>query len=237
MLTTRPLAPTPPIASAAMQNPHAGKPGTSAARNPELDLDIADIALLARGDTAALGRLYDRYSRTTFAAAYQLLQDAAAAEDAVQDAYMRAWRNAASFQRHRGSVRSWLVSIARHAAIDQLRSRAVAQRFQSTLIRLEHPASSDDPAAVCLLTAEVDRLHRALGALPNEQRLAIELAFFSGLTHMEIATRTGAPLGTVKGRVRLGLRRLRDTLGDSGAPTSRPESHSEIIGPVHHVGQ
>lgn len=222
MLTTRPLAPTPPITATAKQDPHPRTMASSATSNSELDVDGADIALLARGDTAALGRLYERYSRTTFAAAYQLLQDAAAAEDAVQNAFMRAWRNAASYQRHRGSVRSWLVSIARHAAIDQLRSRAVAQRYQSTLVRLEPPATFDDPAAESLLVADVQQLRCALGVLPHDQRQAIELAFFAGLTHVEIATRTGAPLGTVKGRVRLGLRRLRDTLVDSGIPPHLP---------------
>jgi len=218
MLTSGTLAPTPPITATKSVRHAPGELATSVAGGS--GPDIEDIALLARGDTVALGRLYDRYARTIFAAAYQLLLEAAAAEDTVQDTFIRAWRNAASYQPRRGSVRSWLVSIARHAAIDHLRARSVAQRYQPTLARLESPVASDDPAIMCVMSADAQRLRSALGALPHDQRQAIELAFFSGLTHQEIATRTGLPLGTVKGRVRLGLRRLRDTLGESGAALS-----------------
>ncbi len=160
MLTTRPLETTPPRTSPAMPNPHPGKLTASAVRNPGSDFDLADIALLTRGDTAALGRLFDRYARTTFATAYQILQDA---------------------------------------------------------------------AAVSVLATEVVRLHGALDTLPHDQRQASSMAYFSGLTHLEIATRTVAPLGTVKRRVRLGLRQLRDSLEDSGAPLLRSCNQSETM--------
>ena len=218
MLTSPPIAPNPPIAATKSPRHAAGEVVATVAH--DTDPDMEDIALLARGDTGALGRLYDRYARTIFAAVYQLLLDAAAAEDTVQDTFIRAWRNAASYQPRRGSVRSWLISIARHAAIDHLRARSVAQRYQPTLARQESFITSDDPAVMCVMSADAQQLRSALGALPYDQRQPIELAFFFGLTHQEIATRTGLPLGTVKGRVRLGLRRLRDTLGESGAALS-----------------
>lgn len=235
MLTTRPLAADPPVVATKSVHRVPAEMATSVARDP--GLDIEDIALIARGNTAALGRLYDRYVRTTFAAAYQVLQDAAAAEDAVQDTFLRAWRNAASYQPRRGSVRSWLISIARHAAIDHLRARSVAQRYQPTLARLEPSAAFDDPAIMSVMIADAQRLRSALSALPHDQRQAIELAFFSGLTHQEIATRTGLPLGTVKGRVRLGLRRLRDSLEEPGGAPSAPLRQSNTAKAVQPTRQ
>lgn len=233
MLTSQPLASSPAVTTTKSACQLLGEIASSATPNPVADADIEDMALLTRGDTAALGRLYARYARATFAAAYSLLQDPASAEDAVQDTFMRAWRNASSFQPRRGSVRSWLVSIARHSAIDQLRSRSVAQRRQPVLARLELPVAFEDPAIMSDLIADAHKLHSLLDALPHEQRQAIELAFFSGLTHEEIASRTGAPLGTVKGRVRLGLRRLRDTFDDSRVALSVSVRQHNVVEPVH----
>ena len=197
---------------------------SSGARDLE---DAALAAQIATGDTNALDQLYVAHRAAAFAVAYSVLRDAAAAEDVVQDAFVRAWRSAASYQPARGALRSWLLTIVRNTAIDQMRARGTALRHQP---RLFHAA--DDGADVLETVAEAGdarRLYAALDALPTEQRQALELAFFAGLTHGEIAARTGAPLGTVKGRVRLGLRRLRQDLADL-APTmptrSRLQSHA-----------
>ena len=180
----------------------------------ELD-DGALLAAVAAGDAAALDQLYLRFRQAAFAAAYALLRDPAAAEDAVHDAFLRVWRSASSFHPSRGALRAWLLAIVRNAAIDALRARQLAQRPQTTLALLDlHSSAQDDVATIVAVTADTSRLRAALTSLPPAQRNAVELAFFAGLTHGEIARRTGVPLGTVKGRVRLALRRLRHDLGD-----------------------
>jgi RNA polymerase sigma-70 factor (ECF subfamily) len=176
--------------------------------------DAVLAAQIAGGESNALDRFYLAHRAAAFATAYAVLRDASAAEDVVQDAFLRAWRSAATFQVERGSLRSWLLTIVRNTAIDQLRVRGTALRHQP---RLHHELVDVDVADVAETVTEAveaRRLHAALDSLPLEQRRALELAFFGGLTHGEIAARTGAPLGTVKGRVRLGLRRLRQELAD-----------------------
>jgi RNA polymerase sigma-70 factor (ECF subfamily) len=184
----------------------------------DLELAMADTAFaaaIAAGDMTALDALYRRYRPAAFATAFALLREPAAAEDAVHDALLRAWRSAASFQPARGSLRSWLLTIVRNTAFDHLRAQQLARRPQP---KLAYEATADDGHddvfTSVATAADAQRLREALRALPAEQRHALELAFFAGLTHGEIATRTGTPLGTVKGRVRLGLRRLRRDLSD-----------------------
>lgn len=177
--------------------------------------DGALVAAIAAGDVAALDQLYRRYRAVAFAVACKVVQDPAAAEDVVHDAFLRFWRASSSFQPGRGSPRGWLLTIVRNAAIDALRARELAWRPRPTFASCEFQASVDDD--ICLTVAaaaDARRVGSALTALPPEQRAAIELAFFGGLTHGQIAERTGVPLGTVKGRVRLGLRRLRQELQD-----------------------
>jgi RNA polymerase sigma-70 factor (ECF subfamily) len=178
------------------------------------------LAGIAAGDVAALDLLYRRYRPLAFAVARGLLRDRAAAEDIVHDAFLSVWRAASSFQPGRGSPRAWLLRIVRNAAIDSLRARELALRPGTTFACLQTDAPSDEDICWTVTTAaEARRLRGALTALPAEQRSAIELAFFGGLTHDQIATRTGVPLGTVKGRVRLGLRRLRRDLQDLAPPS------------------
>jgi RNA polymerase sigma-70 factor, ECF subfamily len=182
--------------------------------------DSALVAAVAAGDIAALDVLYRRYRPLAFAVACNLLRDRAAAEDVVHDAFLSVWRAASSFQPRRGSPRAWLVTIVRNAAIDALRARELARRPCTTSERLQAHAQVDEDIYWTVATAaEARRLSPALKTLPAEQRFAIELAFFAGLTHEQIAEVTGVPLGTVKGRVRLGLRRLRHALHDL-APSS-----------------
>jgi RNA polymerase sigma-70 factor (ECF subfamily) len=177
--------------------------------------DAALAAAIAAGDALALDQLYLRYRPAAFATAVSLLRDPFAAEDVVHDAFLRVWRAADSFRPERGSLRAWLMTIVRNAAIDYLRSRRVAPQLEYASERLEiHDAGEDDVHTAVAAAADARRLRSAVRTLPPAQRDAIELAFFRGLTHGEIAARTGLPLGTVKGRLRLGLRRLRQDLPD-----------------------
>ena len=177
--------------------------------------DTALAVAIAAGDATAFDELYHRYRSLAFAVALGLLREPAAAEDAVHDAFLRLWRAAQSFQPARGPLRSWLLTIVRNAAIDELRARQLAQRPEVNQAQRDiHDLLDEDVAAGALARVEAEQLRAALRSLPHAQRQALELAFFAGLTHGEIAAHTGIPLGTVKGRVRLGLRRLRQDLGE-----------------------
>ena len=185
-------------------------------------------AVQARDDTALAG-LYDRYGRMSFGLAYRILGERGVAEDVVQEAYLAVWRRADSFSPDRGAVRSWLMTIVHHLAIDRRRGR---YRHELTDVQLDDvdyrlEASSEDVFGTVAGTIEAERIRAVMLDLPDEQREAIELAFFMGLSHQEIATRTGMPLGTVKGRMRLGLRKLRVSLAEwvefpEPATTERP---------------
>jgi RNA polymerase sigma-70 factor (ECF subfamily) len=182
--------------------------------------DAELLRAVGRRDPAALMALYDRYNRLAFGLAYRVLGDAGIAEEAVQDAFMLVWRRADTFNPARGSgVRAWLLTIVHHKAIDLRRRHGRATAMDDI----------DDVASDAALTApdawsavgerlERDRVRAAVAALPTEQRRAIELAYFDGLTHREIAERLDAPLGTIKGRMRLGLRKLAEALADGPAP-------------------
>lgn len=176
---------------------------------------ITDEELVRRlavgSDEAALSELYDRYQAAMYGLAMRITNDAALAQDAVQEAFVGVWRNAARYAQGRASVRTWMMSIAHHRAIDIVRRRRATsplpevEQINAALMApdvWQEVARADDAAAV----------RGALGDLPVPQREAIELAYFSGLTQTEIATREGVPLGTVKSRVRLGLVALRRAL-------------------------
>jgi RNA polymerase sigma-70 factor (ECF subfamily) len=155
---------------------------------------------MAAGDQAALGELYDATSSLIYGLALRMLSHAQDAEEVVSDVYMKAWRHAANYSRERGSVAAWLVMMTRSIAIDRIRQRRPQQRGAPTLEEIAEPASRGPS-------------EQALAELPAEQRSLLEMAFFSGLTHAELAEQTGIPLGTVKTRIRLGLQRLRGALG------------------------
>lgn len=165
---------------------------------------------LAAQDLSALGALYDRHSRAAHALAYRILGDAEAAEDVVQDAFLAAWRGVETFRRERGSVRGWLLSITHHRAVDLLRRRTT---FRPTSLDVATQRESDADTFV-----EADRnvrgaaVRQALSTLPPPQRAAIELAYFGGYTQSELAELLGVPLGTIKGRMRIGLQKLRRAL-------------------------
>jgi len=174
------------------------------------------LAALVARDASALEELYARYGRLAFALAVHITLAPEIAEEVVQEAFLAVWRGAGSYQAGRSSVRTWLLSITHHRAIDAVRRRAA--RVQQA--PLEEAMAIGDPS-VADVWAEVARsldaaqLRRALGALPAEQRESIELAYFQGLTYPEIAERMNVPLGTVKSRLRLGLARLRALLQEA----------------------
>ncbi len=184
----------------------------------------ADDELITRvvaRDHRALMALYDRHGRMAFALAYRVLGDAQAAEEVVQDAFLQVWRRAKTFDPARGSgARAWLLTIVRNRAVDGLRRRSGRLREATPLEDVEATAASTAPGPWAEVSSGPDRerVRAAVAELPREQQDAIRLAYFDGLSHGEIADRTGIPLGTVKGRVRLGLRKLANLLAEPGGP-------------------
>jgi RNA polymerase sigma-70 factor (ECF subfamily) len=179
--------------------------------------DDALIERVAAGDSAALAALYDRYGRLAYGLAYRVLADASAAEEAVQDAFVQVWRHAATFDPARGAgFRAWLMTIVHRRSIDLVRSRT-PQRARETELEIDSPLQGEpDPLVQVLDTLDREQIRRAMTTLPDDQRRAIEQAYFEGLTHHEIAERNGLPLGTVKGRLRLGLQKLHGALSATG---------------------
>lgn len=186
--------------------------------SPADDADRAVLVRLAEGELDALEHLYDRYKTMAYSIAYRITNDPTLAEDVVQEAFLGAWRNAARYIEGRGSVKTWLLSIVHHRAIDAIRRRRPTTE-------LPDPTEAAVPAALTMpdVWAEVsasldgDTVRDALAGLSDVQRQAIEMAYFGGLTQLEIAERTGTPLGTVKSRMRLGLLAMRRALdGASG---------------------
>ena len=174
--------------------------------------DAALLARIAGGDPDALGALYDRYGRVVFGVLYRLLGAPEAAEEVTQDAFHAVWRRAATYRADRGAVRTWLLAIARNAAIDWRRTKGK---------RIEREAAIDEAAELVeeirvdervIARLRAERVREAVASLPEEQRIVLSLAFWSGLSQTEIAERTATPLGTVKSRVRLGMAKLRDRL-------------------------
>lgn len=219
-MTSRPAAP-PHAARIEWSSPRAGDPIPGHIGPAGRD-DAALIAAVATGDAAALDQLFLRYRRDAFGVAFALLRDPHAAEDAVHDTFLSVWRAARTFCPDRGQAKPWLLAITRNVAIDNLRARQLAQRRQPALIHAETLSRhQDDVAALAAMAAEARRLHAALDHLPPPQRRAVELAYFAELSHRQIAEQTKTPLGTVKGRIRLGLQRLRRDLGESASVTPR----------------
>jgi len=176
--------------------------------------DSALIAKMIAGDESALSALYDRYSPLLFGMLMRVLNDRQAAEEVLQDLFLQLWRNAGQFDASRGSLPAWLMVIGRNRAISRLRGRRDREvleeeegDFAGTFVS---PQNIEDEAA----RAEMARtVSAALEKLPTEQRQAVELAYFEGMTQTEIAAKTGAPLGTVKTRVRTAMQALRQILG------------------------
>jgi RNA polymerase sigma-70 factor (ECF subfamily) len=176
------------------------------------EADRAVLVRLADGELDALEDLYDRYKTMAFSIAYRITNDTTMAEDVVQDAFLGAWRNAARYVEGRGSVKTWLLSIVHHRAIDAIRRRRPTVELPDPETTLPDALTLPDAWGEVELRLDRDAVQAALTRISDVQREAIELAYFGGLTQTEIAERTRVPLGTVKGRLRLGLQGLRAAL-------------------------
>ena len=176
------------------------------------DADRDVLERIAAGELDALEELYDRYKTMAYSIAYRITNDATLAEDVVQDAFLGAWRNAAKYVEGRGSVKTWLLSIVHHRAIDAIRRRRPTTELPESTDT--PPAALTEPDIWAEVAADLDAemVRSAMDALSPPQREAIELAYFGGLTQVEIAERTGTPLGTIKSRMRLGLLAMRGVL-------------------------
>jgi len=171
------------------------------------ELSVGDAEILARihsGDEGAMALLYDRYSPVVYAVALRVLSDGSAAEDILQDVFMQLWRNPQAFNASRGSLTAWLVVIARNRAIDQLRKRRPEVEAAEIVISVDPELESTAERKLA-----IEKVRAVLAGMSAEQRAALEMAFFEGLTHVEIAGKTGQPLGTVKTRIRSGLLAVR----------------------------
>ena len=176
------------------------------------EADRAVLVRLADGELDALEDLYDRYKTMAFSIAYRITNDTTMAEDVVQDAFLGAWRNAARYVEGRGSVKTWLLAIVHHRAIDAIRRRRPTTELPDLELPPPPAFTLPDVWAEVASGLDADTVREALGVLSDVQREAIELAYFGGLTQQEIADRTGTPLGTVKSRMRLGLLAMRRAL-------------------------
>jgi len=179
--------------------------------------DEALLERLAQGvDEDALSELYDRYQGSMYGLAMRITGDAQLAQDAVQEAFVGIWRNAARYSGSKASVRTWMMSIAHHRAIDLVRRRRPTSPLPETETQAVGEAfRSPDVWPEVARAADAEAVRRAMSTLPDAQRETIELAYFEGLTQVEIAERTNAPLGTIKSRVRLGLTQMRRILEDT----------------------
>jgi len=196
----------------------AAQAGPQAILAPRDDLSL--VQAIARGEAGALEALYDRYATPVYSVAAHLLSDRGAAEEVVQETFLKLWRRPDTYQPSRGRLLPWLIGVAHHHAVDLLRRRQLEQRHRAGPVSsqggpedmIDDPrlASPEDDPVVRVGQAEQRRaLAGALAELPEAQRIPLQLAYYRGLTQVEIAERLGEPLGTVKTRMRLGLQRLR----------------------------
>lgn len=181
------------------------------------------IRRLQYRDKRAFEAIFDRYGDLVYSTALRVLRDAHLAQDISQEIFARLWRKPVSYVAERGRFLTWLISVTRNRAVDEVRSRGRRQRYETASPEeqeRELPAgNANDPALNAQLAEEARVVRAALAGLPGEQRTVIELAYFGGLTQQEISQKLGQPLGTVKTRVRLGMQKLRAAL----APEMRPE--------------
>jgi len=173
--------------------------------------DEALPALVARGDESALAELYDRFGRVAYGLALRIVRDQTLAEDAVQDAFLAAWRTAVSFDPGRGKASTWLLTLVHRRAVDVVRRE---ERRRTEALDAEPLAGGESTDETAEVREERRRVQAALAQLPPDQRQALELAYYGGLSQSELAERLGVPLGTVKSRMFAALARLRDLLAE-----------------------
>jgi RNA polymerase sigma-70 factor (ECF subfamily) len=196
-----------PAVPASAGAPHPGEP---AGAGP----DLAELLQRsARGDRAAFATLYDATAARVHGLALRVVRDPAQAEEVTQEAFLEIWRTASRYDSGRGSAVSWLLTITHRKAVDRVRSAEASSRRESTYHHRNQTVDHDTTADAATASLEARRVRAALGALTDVQREAIELAYFGGYTHTEVATLLDLPVGTAKTRIRDGLIRLRDTIG------------------------
>jgi RNA polymerase sigma-70 factor (ECF subfamily) len=171
--------------------------------------DEALVALVARSDETALGELYDRFGRVAYGLALRILRDESLAEDAVQEAFLTLWRTADRFVPERAKASTWILTLVHRRSVDLVR-REERRRGEPLERALETEVAASDESV--WLRLERERVQEALARLPDQQREAIELAYYGGFTQSELAERLGQPLGTIKSRMFTGLSRLRELL-------------------------
>jgi RNA polymerase sigma-70 factor, ECF subfamily len=162
---------------------------------------------ISSGREEAMAELYDGYSSIVYSVALRVLGDTGRAEDVMQEVFMQLWRNPAAFDTNRGSLAAWLAVIARNRAIDALRKRRPESNIEDVVVAADIDLESEAARKIA-----VEKVRGVLAGMPAEQRRAIELAFFEGLTHTEVAAKLGEPLGTVKTRIRSALQALRKVM-------------------------
>jgi RNA polymerase sigma-70 factor, ECF subfamily len=168
------------------------------------------MSLAEAGDAQAFTVLYDRHSRVAYSLAYRMLGEKQAAEDLAQEAFLKVWRSAGSYRAGRGSVRTWILSIVHNRGIDQLRSLASRRRLQEKAEAVAPTSQPSEAFSETWRNSQREQVRAAMSTLAPEQQMVLELAYFSGYTHVEIAGLLDIPLGTVKSRMRLGLKKIRD---------------------------
>jgi RNA polymerase sigma-70 factor (ECF subfamily) len=179
------------------------------------------ISLVEATDAEAFATLYDRHSDAAFSLAYRMMGERQASEDLTQDAFLKVWRGASSYRADRGSVRTWILSIVHNRGIDQIRSQASWRRTQEKIEASAPRSQPSEAFAETLRNSQREQVREALNTLPPEQLKILKLAYFSGYTHVEISDLLGLPLGTVKGRMRLGLKKIRDYFESRDAAVPR----------------
>ncbi|HZM18543.1 MAG TPA: sigma-70 family RNA polymerase sigma factor [Gaiellaceae bacterium] len=187
-------------------SPAVGRQEADEAREPT---DEQVLEAVGRGDDDALGELYDRFGRLAFRLAFRILRDRALAEDAVQEAFLAVWRSADAYKRERAKPSTWILTVVHRRAVDIVR-REQSRRSEPLEVAPEPSVGAADEDAV--LRDRRAAVQAALTELPGDQRQALELAYYGGLTQSELAERLGVPLGTVKSRMFAGLGRLRELL-------------------------
>jgi RNA polymerase sigma-70 factor, ECF subfamily len=190
-------------------NPRIDEPRSSDGttfRTSEAD-DTGLLARIQSGDQEAMSILFDRYGGMIYSVAFRVLKDAVEAEDVMQEIFIQVWKNPGTFVSGRGSLAGWLVVVARNRSIDMIRRRRPTEQ-----VELFSLPSSTNLAKEAEHNSLLEKVRGVMGSLPDEQRKSVELAFFEGLTHSEIAEKTGDPLGTVKTRIRLALTTIRKAL-------------------------
>lgn len=176
--------------------------------------DLAELLKRSgRGDEAAFAQLYDATSARAYGLAVRVVRDPAQAEEIAQEAFLEIWRTASRFDQDRGSAVSWILTLVHRKAVDRVRSAEASTRRDTTYHQSSHGVEHDSTAEAAQASMEARRVRQALGSLTEVQREALELAYFKGYTHTEVATMLDLPLGTAKTRIRDGLIRLRDTMG------------------------